>query len=289
MIPPLHGFLVIDKPAGYTSRDVVDRIQGNLPRRTKLGHTGTLDPFATGTLVLCLGHATRLADRVQALPKQYTTRFRLGVSSDTDDLTGTITSQPDVGIPTQLTVENALGPFRGRILQTPSQYSAVKVGGERAHRLARAGAEFEIAPRPIEITELTLLDYTWPTVDLRVRCSKGTYIRSLARDLGQALGCGAYAEILRRDAVGPFVADGGLHMESTRQETWDALIPMSRVLDGQPRVEVMEAEYDALLHGRRIPTQLEAEEVAVMQFGALVAFARAHEGTLRPSMVFPKE
>jgi tRNA pseudouridine55 synthase len=176
----MNGLLVIDKPGGMTSRDVVNRAQRWFPRGTKLGHTGTLDPLATGTLVLCVGAVTRLADFVQAMGKGYATRIRLGATSDTDDADGTVTAKGAAVPPTEEQVRAAVAAFVGTIQQLPPAYSALKVAGRRAHELARQGAEVKLAPRPVTVHSIAVTGYEWPHLDLTVECGKGTYIRSLA-------------------------------------------------------------------------------------------------------------
>ncbi|MGL6073770.1 MAG: tRNA pseudouridine(55) synthase TruB [Fimbriiglobus sp.] len=285
----MNGFLVINKPVGITSRDALDRIQGNLPRHTKLGHTGTLDPFATGTLVVCLGQATRLASIIQGMPKLYITRFRLGATTNTDDVTGEQTPHPNPKAPTILTVELALQAFRGPITQRPPAFSAVRVAGKRAHELARRGVPLELSPRSVHIYDLDLLAYRWPTLDLRIRCSKGTYIRSLARDLGELLGVGAYAETLHREAVGPFLASTGLTMDSTRLEVLAALQPMRRAVEDWPTQSVTKDEYLALTNGRRIAAKADGHRVALLLDDELVAISEQQSGLLQPRMVFPRD
>ncbi|MFO0936266.1 MAG: tRNA pseudouridine(55) synthase TruB [Gemmataceae bacterium] len=213
MAEGLNGFLVVDKPGGMTSRDVVNRIQRILPRRTKIGHTGTLDPLATGVLVLCIGSATKLADRVQAMGKSYLARIRLGATSDTDDRDGIVSVTPNPVPPALESIQAALRAFTGTIQQTPPNYSAVKVGGRRAHDLARAGRTLELTSRPVTVYRIEIRGYTWPDLDLEIDCSKGTYIRSIARDLGQALEVGGLIDSLRRTKVGHFFAEQGVGID----------------------------------------------------------------------------
>src|SRR5262245_31993777 len=190
----MNGLLVIDKPGGMTSRDVVNRVQRWFPRKTKIGHTGTLDPLATGVLVICVGAATKFADVVQALGKTYRSQFRLGATSDTDDADGTMTLVPEAVPPSEASLRAALAGFVGVVEQLPPAYSALKVAGRRAHDLARRGETVELKPRPVRIDVVRLLGYEWPFADVEVDCGKGTYIRSIARDLGANLGCGGMVE-----------------------------------------------------------------------------------------------
>src|SRR5258708_30939522 len=177
---PVHGLLVLDKPGGMTSRDAVNVVQRGFPRKTKIGHTGTLGPLATGVLVVCLGHATRLAEYVQAMPKTYRSTFALGATSDTDDADGTLTTVHRAQIPTEETIRRALASFFGEIDQVPPVFSAAKIEGMRAYELAREGADVDLKPRRVTVYGIDVLRYAWPRLDVEVRCGKGTYIRSLA-------------------------------------------------------------------------------------------------------------
>src|SRR5947209_7070555 len=186
------GLLVLDKPGGMTSRAAVDRALRWFPRRTRIGHTGTLDPLATGVLVLCLGAATRLTEYVQRMAKTYRSTFLLGARSDTDDADGTITPVAGATPPGGGAVVEALASFVGTIEQVPPAFSAAKVTGRRAYDLARAGQNVDLAPRPVTIYGIDLLACAYPRLELEVHCARGTYIRALARDLGARLGCGGY-------------------------------------------------------------------------------------------------
>jgi tRNA pseudouridine55 synthase len=288
----MNGLLVIDKPGGITSRDAVNRVQAWLPPRTKLGHTGTLDPLATGVLVLCVGSATRLAEYVQGLDKTYETTVVLGARSDTDDADGTLTPTPAVAPVGETAVRSALLRFAGEIEQTPPAYSAVKVAGRRAHELARRGAEVEIAPRPVRVYAIALRCYVWPELDLEIHCGKGTYIRSLARDLGEALGCGAYVKVLRRTRVGPFVASEGLSPDALPANVRDHLRPPRAAVAHLPTLEIEEEEIRKWRNGHALaPPDVrapEGAEVAVTDArGHLVGVGRVDaEGTVRPAKVF---
>ncbi|HET6573288.1 MAG TPA: tRNA pseudouridine(55) synthase TruB [Fimbriiglobus sp.] len=225
----MNGLLVIDKPGGLTSRAAVNRVQRWFPKGTKVGHTGTLDPLATGVLVVCVGAATKLADVIQGMGKSYRSRFRLGARSDTDDADGTIAPVPGATPPTTEEVRAALETFVGLIEQRPPNYSALKLGGRRAHDLARRGKEVSLAPRTVRVDAVRLLGYDWPFVDVEVDSGKGTYIRSIARDLGQKLGCGGLVETLRRTRVGPFTAEQGVGVDVSPEEGRRKLLPMDTV------------------------------------------------------------
>lgn len=221
----MDGVLVVDKPGGMTSRDVVDAVQRWFPRRTRIGHTGTLDPLATGVLVLCVGAATKVADRIQALGKTYETRIRLGATSDTDDADGTITATPDTTPCSEADIRANLPAFVGEIQQLPPPYSALKVNGRRAYALARKGKPVNLIPRPVTVTDIQLLRFAWPYLDLRIDCGKGTYIRSIARDLGAALGVGGMVQTLRRTRVGPYLAEHGIGLDASVAQAWARVQP----------------------------------------------------------------
>src|SRR5947209_14288653 len=232
----MNGLLVIDKPGGMTSRGVVNRVQRWFPRKTKVGHTGTLDPLATGVLVVCVGAATRLADFVQAMGKTYRSRFRLGATSDTDDADGTMTPTPAAVPPTREAIDSAIPAFLGSVEQVPPAFSALKVSGARAHELARSGKDVSLAARTVRIDAVRVLGYEWPFLDVEIDCGKGTYVRSIARDLGTKLGCGGMVETLRRTRVGPFTAEQGIGLDIDPAAV--RLLPMLSAVAGLPEVRL---------------------------------------------------
>jgi tRNA pseudouridine55 synthase len=248
-----HGLLVIDKPRGMTSRAVLDRLQNAFPPGTRLGHTGTLDPLASGVLVICVGAATRLTEYIQRMEKTYQTRLRLGARSDTDDGEGTIEPVPLAHPPSKEAVHQGLQTFVGEIEQIPPVYSAAKVTGRRAYDLARAGRDFSLQPRTVHIRSLDLLAYDYPWLELQVRCGKGTYIRSLARDLGEHLGCGALVETLRRTQVGPFDLALAQPLATASLEMSKRLLPLALAVVDLPRIDLQEQDVIHIRHGRRIP------------------------------------
>lgn len=196
------GFLLIDKPVGPTSHDIVDVVRRALHTR-KVGHAGTLDPFASGLLILAVGAMTKQLSKFVGLDKTYEATMRFGASSDTMDRTGTI-EQKECATITQAHLETILGEFRGEIDQVPPMYSAKKVGGQKLYELAREGKVVERKPVRVTIHELEIVSFSWPTVVIRTRVSSGTYIRALADDIGKRLGCGAYLEELRREKIGTY-------------------------------------------------------------------------------------
>ena len=201
----MNGIVIVDKPEGWTSNDVVSKLKGVLHTR-RVGHGGTLDPMATGVLPVFVGRATRAVEFFEHAEKTYETVLRLGITTDTEDITGTVLTQRDVSV-TEEMVEAVLSQFRGDILQVPPMYSALKVNGQKLYDLARKGKEVERQPRPITIHELTLLGMEANGVRLRVRCSKGTYIRTLCKDIGETLGCGGCMAQLRRVQAGEYTAE----------------------------------------------------------------------------------
>lgn len=217
------GILVIDKPVGWTSMDVCARVRalvrrGGAPKRAKVGHAGTLDPFATGVLVVLVGKATRLCDQFMAGEKEYETTIDLSRVSDTQDPEGVIEEVAVAAPPDRQAVGRAVAGLTGTIMQRPPSHSAIHIGGRRAYHMARKGEVFDIPARPVMVHEFEVLEYQWPLVRARIRCGKGTYIRSLARDLGLALGTGGMLTQLRRTRVGAFTIAQARPLESLPSE-----------------------------------------------------------------------
>lgn len=212
----MDGILLIDKPAGWTSFDVVAKVRSVLSKtaghRVKVGHSGTLDPFATGLLVLLIGKATKQADEFLKLDKTYEATLVLGKTSTTGDPEGEITSVNDRE-PTKKAIELVLNKFLGQIAQIPPAFSAIKINGQRAYKLARKGQEVKLESRKVTIYELKLEEYKYPELKLNCSVSSGTYIRSLAVDVGEALGVGAYLSALRRTAIGDFKIEKAINIE----------------------------------------------------------------------------
>lgn len=206
----MNGIVIIDKPSGWTSQDVVSKLRGVL-RTKRIGHGGTLDPMATGVLPVFVGRATRAVAFFEHAEKTYETVLRLGVTTDTEDITGTILEEKPVSV-THEQLEAILPQFRGQIQQIPPMYSALKVGGQKLCDLARKGKEVARKPRPITIHALDLTGFDGTRARLRVRCSKGTYIRTLCKDIGESLGCGGCMESLRRVAAGAYTIDEAVEL-----------------------------------------------------------------------------
>ena len=211
--------IAVDKPLGWTSFDAVKRLRGAIQRRLhvrkfKVGHAGTLDPLATGVLIVCTGRATRRIEALQNGVKEYVARIRLGATTPSFDLETEIDRTYAWEHVTPEDVRRVLPTFMGRIMQVPPVFSAVKVDGKRAYNLARKGKEVELKAKPLEITEIELLSCDLPEIEIRVVCSKGTYIRALARDIGEALGSGGHLTDLRRTRVGDVTVDNCMSVDS---------------------------------------------------------------------------
>jgi tRNA pseudouridine55 synthase len=251
------GILNLDKPPGATSRDVVNRVQ-RLARGAKVGHAGTLDPIATGVLLVCVGRATRLIRYAQSKPKSYRATFLLGRSSPTDDVEGPTTPDPaaedPATRPTREAIERATQAFVGRIDQRPPAYSAVKVAGRRAYDLARRGKDVELKPRKVDVYRFGVLRYEYPELEVDVRCGGGTYVRALGRDLAAALGTTAVMSALRRTAIGDFRAQEAIDPASLEAETWRDLVqPALAAVSEMPRVALNDEQVSAVKHGKWLP------------------------------------
>lgn len=212
----MDGYLLVDKPDGISSFGVVGRlrrvIKESTGQKVKIGHTGTLDPLANGLLILVIGKYTKRAAEFSKLDKVYEAELTLGAISSTGDREGKLT-QKSAQQPTRAQVEHALNTFTGEIMQTPPSYSAIKIGGQRAYKLARAGKQVELEPRKAKVYSLQLQTYSYPKLSLITEVSSGTYVRSLAEDIGEALGTGAYLSALRRTKVGPYDISEALKLE----------------------------------------------------------------------------
>ena len=279
----LFGVLNLLKPEGLTSRDLVNRVQ-RLVKPAKVGHAGTLDPMATGVLLVCVGPATKLISLLQEGSKTYRTEFTLGVSSDTDDATGKI-SLPETPIePCQLAeIVQHLEAMTGNILQVPPDFSAVHVNGQRAYALARRGESVELNAKTVRIDEIKVLDYSWPRLELEITCGSGTYIRSIARDLGLQLGCGALMSRLERTRVGNFSVTEGLPDDQITVATIQERIrPAVEIVAGLPAFDCSADDVGHLICGRmvrldrsRMRTTKVATDTKDVIPGDIVALTRA--------------
>ncbi len=249
----LSGFLCIDKPSGVTSRDVVDWVVRRV-RPAKAGHAGTLDPLASGVLVVCVGAATRLMEYVQQRPKSYRGVFLLGQTSTTEDVEGQVQLLPAAPIPAREQLERAAAALTGRIMQRPPAYSALKVAGKRAYDLARRGQPVDLAPRPIDIYELRVLRYDYPELELQTLCGAGTYVRTLGRDLAKAAGTDAVMASLVRMAVGEFRLADALPADKIALADLTAwLQPLERAVAHLPSVSLTPAQAQRLRFGQCVP------------------------------------
>ena len=290
----ISGVLVVDKPVGMTSHDVVQAIRRGTNIR-RAGHTGTLDPRASGVLVVLLGPAVRLSEYVSASDKRYQAVVRLGSSTDTYDSEGKTMTTSEIEI-SEDQFEEALQNFIGEIEQTPPPYSAVKVKGKKAYEMAREGEEVELQPRKIQVYSLELLEWDSPEAVVDVYCSSGTYVRSLAHDLGEALGSGAHLVGLRRTKSGRFSLRDAIPLRKLREAfdmgTWyQYLIPAAEALSDWPSMELTPEQIDEVRHGHRIPGEAPTEGDmirAISEQGELVALMQYdHQSTeWQPKKVF---
>ncbi|HEX2250982.1 MAG TPA: tRNA pseudouridine(55) synthase TruB [Gemmatimonadales bacterium] len=277
----------MDKPAGMSSHDVVQRVRRTLGIRAA-GHTGTLDPFATGLLIVLLGRATRLARFIERQPKRYLATARLGAQTTTDDLTGEIIAESNAWARlSESRVRETLATFHGEQLQTPPTYSAKQVAGVRSYRRARRGDPVQLVPVHVTIHAIDLVEYAPPDLSFRTVVSAGTYIRAIARDLGTQLGVGAHLIALRREAIGSLSVEDAVTLDSLDQS---AVLPPHAVLGDMPSVDLDEASAQAVSHGRSVVDQAAAGRrdsgaVALVADGRLVGVAEASNGWLRPTVV----
>ena len=274
------GLLNICKPHDVTSRDVVNRVQA-LVRPHKAGHAGTLDPLATGVLVVCVGAATRLIECVQSLRKRYVATFLLGQQSATEDVEAPVTKLVDPPVPSCDDVAARLPHFCGEILQRPPIYSALKVQGRRAYTLARRGQAVELQPRPITVHRLEIMRYAYPELTLAVECGSGTYVRSLGRDIATALGTAAVMSALERTAIGNFTIAEACPFEQLTAQTLETyLLPPIRAVDHLPSFLLNPMQAEDMAHGRVVRGTVAVDAplaAAVDERGQLLGLLRAEQ------------
>jgi tRNA pseudouridine55 synthase len=283
---PRFGLLNLNKPVGRSSRAAVDHV-ARLVRPDRAGHAGTLDPLASGVLVMCVGQATRLIGYVQQMPKRYTGTFLLGRHSPTEDVEGEVTVEPDAPRPTAAEISRAAAGLTGEILQRPPAYSAIKVAGRRSYDLARAGKPVELKPRPVTVHGIEIVAYEYPQLVLDIECGSGTYVRSLGRDLAAAVGTSAVMSALIRTAVGGFrLAEACDLGELTRENIDQKLLPALSAVESLPRVSLDEVQLKRIGHGLSIelPQQgASAELAAIASSGQLAAILqRRVDGSFGP-------
>lgn len=253
----VDGVLLLDKPAGMTSNAALQRAK-RVMRAEKAGHTGTLDPAATGLIALCFGEATKFSAGLLDADKTYEAVVKLGVTTRTGDSEGEVLAVKPVHV-SEAAVASALSRFRGRILQTPPMHSAIKIAGTPLYAYARKGVEVERQPRVVEIHTLELKGLEGDELRLTIHCGKGTYIRTLAEDIGNVLGCGAHLSALRRTGVGPFRLDDALDLESLEgtpdSAMPDCLLPVDALVSGLPRIVLGHRQARRMLHGQPVMTE----------------------------------
>ena len=277
----MNGIVIIDKPAGWTSQDVTARLRRVFGTR-RIGHGGTLDPMATGVLPVFVGRATRGVEFFEHAEKTYETELLLGVATDTEDTTGTVLFRREVSVtPEQLTA--VLERFRGEIMQIPPMYSALKVNGQKLCDLARKGRQVERQPRPVTVHELTLLSREGDTLHLRVRCSKGTYIRTLCADIGEALGCGGCMQALRRTQAGEYTIAEAVPLqqllEAAEPETY--LRDVDTMFRGYPAVKLTVNQEKRCRNGNAFSVSLPGGTYrAYSQSGEFLMLAKVEDGVM---------
>ena len=290
------GIINLNKPQYHSSRQAVNAVQ-DLSNPTKVGHAGTLDPLATGVLVVCVGAATKLVQYLHDHPKEYIVKFLLGTRSTTDDVTGELTESPDLPPVDRQHIEELLPRFIGQIEQVPPLYSAVHVNGERAYKMARKGKSFAIAPRTVQVNHFEIVKYHFPELVMRIECGSGTYIRSIGRDLGELLGCGAVMSELTRTRVGPYLLEDAVTLDNLSSETWENYLnPLATAVSHLPTISCTAEECANILHG--VPVAVPANAIcepdtpiALLteqnQLACLAEF-KAEERYLQPRKVFLK-
>ncbi len=293
----MNGILVVDKPGSWTSHDVVQKVRGLLQEK-KIGHTGTLDPLATGVLVLCIGKATKIIRYLESDEKEYIAEMMLGATTDTQDAEGRVVEQHEYSPPSTDRVEETLKRFLGVILQRPPAYSALKVAGVASYRLARSGTLHQHDERQVTIREIELLAYCDPSIRFRVVCSKGTYVRTLCSDIGVRLGMGAHLTSLVRTRAGMFRLENAHALEEVTAaaaagRSSALMLSLSSALGILREVAVDEEDAVRVAHGNPIslPAHQPSEAVVpqpvrvVKKDGSLLAVAKVHQGRLCPETV----
>lgn len=277
----MDGIVIVDKPQDWTSQDVTARLRRVFHTR-RIGHGGTLDPMATGVLPVFVGRATRGVEFFEHAEKTYETVLRLGLTTDTEDITGAVLTETPVSV-TDEQIEAALAAFRGEIMQVPPMYSALKVNGQKLCDLARKGKIVERQPRPITIHELTLLERGVNTLRLRVRCSKGTYIRTLCKDIGEELGCGGCMESLRRVSAGEYTIDEAVPLQELLDTTQAAkyLRSVDTMFRNYPAVTLTANQETRCRNGNAFSVKLpEGTFRAYSQSGEFLMLAKVENGVM---------
>ena len=278
----MDGIVIVDKPQGWTSQDVTAKLRGVFQTR-RIGHGGTLDPMATGVLPVFVGRATRGVEFFEHAEKTYETVLQPGVTTDTEDITGTVLKEQDAFVTGEM-LEAVLPKFRGEILQVPPMYSALKINGQKLCDLARKGREVERKPRPITIHELTLLGMDANGIRLRVRCSKGTYIRTLCKDIGEALGCGGCMKELRRVSAGEYTITEAVPLQTLveGENPSQYLRSVDTMFRNYPAVTLTENQEKRCRNGNSFSVKLPEDTYrAYSQNGEFLMLAKVEEGVMR--------
>ena len=288
--PTVHGILPVNKPGGITSNATLYQLK-RLFNERKIGHTGSLDPIATGMLVCCLGEATKLSSWLLNADKHYSTTLRLGVRTDTGDTEGKVLSERKIEVDRDQ-IEFALDCFRGAIEQIPPMYSAVKHKGKALYHLARSGQEVERKPRSVQIYSLEIADFSPPELQLKMHCSKGVYVRTLADDLGEMLGCGAHVQALYRNQVSPFLEEQMLSIEQLTamdpDQRLQSLLPCDAHLGFMPQLDVSAPVAERLQTGNQVPLRQKLQPGMVRIYTVQDGFIGLAEVT-EHAMVRPKK
>ena len=278
----MDGIVIVDKPEGWTSQDVTAKLRGVFQTR-RIGHGGTLDPMATGVLPVFVGRATRGVEFFEHAEKTYETVLQLGITTDTEDITGTVLETRPVHF-SEAELLAVLERFRGEIMQVPPMYSALKVNGQKLYELARKGKEVERKPRPITVHELTLLGMEGDTLRLRVRCSKGTYIRTLCKDIGQALGCGGCMKQLRRVAAGEYTVGEAIPLQTLieGENPGQYLRGVDTMFRNFPAVTLTENQEKRCRNGNAFSVKLPEDTYrAYSQSGEFLMLAKVEDGVMQ--------
>ena len=277
----MNGIVIVDKPAGWTSQDVVSKLRGVLKTR-RIGHGGTLDPMATGVLPVFVGRATRGVEFFEHAEKTYEATLRLGLTTDTEDTSGTVLSEQEVHI-SEVDFLGVLPQFRGKIQQIPPMYSALKINGQKLVDLARKGREVERQSREIEIFQLDCLDFSGDTARLRVRCSKGTYIRTLCKDIGEALGCGGCMAALRRVQAGEYTIEESVALDAliAAEDPQVYLRPVDSMFRNYPAVTLTEKQELRCRNGNSFTVQMaDGTYRAYSKAGEFLMLAKIEDGVM---------
>ena len=286
-----HGWLIINKPVGISSAHVVAKVKRLVGRKNKVGHAGTLDPLAEGVLPIAIGEATKVTQFLLDATKEYEFDVTWGEERDTDDAEGQVVRRAEIGEQRLEITEEVLDKFRGEIEQMPPQFSALKIDGQRAYDIARAGEVADLKARKVNILKLQATSHKLQATTFQMECSKGTYVRSIARDLGRELGCFGYVSRLKRLRHGQFDLENSITLEKFEEycindQVSEALLPLEKVLDGIPALSLDSLMAAKIRNGIALDISVQSELVALKENEKLVAIASPKNGKLQPVRVF---